>query len=190
MPKRPEQTAITVENLKQAFWSLYCNTPIEKISVAQVTQAAGYNRGTFYLHFRDIYDVLRSVEDDVLDGMRVCVQTCMESLDAGIDPESAMQQVLSFYEEHREYLVVLLGENGDPSFVVELKRQLKPLWATYVLKRPAQEGLRDATDGETDFILEYTLSGTLFMVRRWLENPHGVSAEKLLHLIYHSAIEH
>jgi len=47
----------------------------------------------------------------------------------------------------------------------------------------------EMADGETDFVLEYTLSGTLFMVRRWLENPHGISAEKLLHLIYHSAIE-
>ena len=31
--------------------------------------------------------------------------------------------------------------------------------------------------------------GALFMISRWLQNPHGVSPEKLLHLVYHFALQ-
>ena len=36
---------------------------IEKITVGQVCELAGYNRGTFYLHFQDLYEMLEVIED-------------------------------------------------------------------------------------------------------------------------------
>ena len=180
MAKHPEQTAITRANLCEAFWRLYADTPIEKITVGAVTERAGYHRGTFYLHFRDVYEVLETIEDGLIADMRACVETCMRELEAGVDAEEAMQRVFAFYEEKRDYIVVLLGSHGDPRFAERLKSELKPLWARYVLKRD--------DPGEEDLVLEYTLSGALFMISRWLENPHGVSAEKLLHLLYHRAL--
>ena len=61
MRKRPEQTEQTETDLKQAFWKLYAAKPIEQITVSEVAQLAGYNRGTFYLHVQDIYDVLNDL---------------------------------------------------------------------------------------------------------------------------------
>ena len=183
MRKRPEQTAQTENDLKQAFWKLYATRPVEQITVSEVAQLAGYNRGTFYLHFQDIYDVLNGIEQDLLQRMSSCVETCMQQLDAGDDPIDCMQGVLDFYTEHREHIVVLLGPHGDPAFTAQLKSLLKPLWRTYVLHKDPEKN-----EQETDLVLEYTLSGALFMISRWLQNPHGVSPEKLLHLIYHSAL--
>ena len=58
MAKRSERTQQTKADFQEAFWRLYSTTPMEKITVAQVCQLAGYNRATFYLHFSDIYDFL------------------------------------------------------------------------------------------------------------------------------------
>ena len=64
MGKRPDKTAQTKADFKEAFWRLYSSRPMEKITVRHVCELAGYNRGTFYLHFRDLYDVLETIEDD------------------------------------------------------------------------------------------------------------------------------
>ena len=41
-----------------AFWKLYERNEIEKISIRELCQAAGYNRTTFYVYYDDIYDLL------------------------------------------------------------------------------------------------------------------------------------
>ena len=46
----------TKENLVEAFWTLYKDKPLEKITVKEITDKAGYNRGTFYSYFKDTYE--------------------------------------------------------------------------------------------------------------------------------------
>lgn len=181
MQKRPEQTDATKAALKEAFWELYSEQPFRKISVAQVTTLAGYTRGTFYLHFQDMFDLLEGIENEMLERSRACVGECMTRLEQGEDPERCMRDMLAFYEENKRYLVVLLGPKGDSAFAERLKADLKPLWAKYVLHR--EEG-----EAEDDFLLEFSVSGVLFMVRKWMEHPQGVSPEKFLHLVYHQAL--
>ena len=46
MKKQPHITEQTKNNLRIAFWSLYAQKPIEKISIKEITELAGYNRET------------------------------------------------------------------------------------------------------------------------------------------------
>lgn len=66
MKKQSEVTAQTKQNLVGAFWSLYCEKRIEKITVKEITLKAGYNRGTFYEYFTDVYDVLEQIEKSLI----------------------------------------------------------------------------------------------------------------------------
>jgi AcrR family transcriptional regulator len=187
MNKRPEKTERTKAELQEAFWRLYAKKPIEKITISQVCEAAGYNRGTFYLHYQDIYDILESIEEKVLSGMTKCVEKCMRHLqkeDSKLNRLAAMSDVILYYERNKTYIVVLLGEQGDPSFIVRLKDNLKPLWRTYVIDDDAVE----LSEHEIDLLLEYTLSGSLFMISRWLQEPGDVSTAQIGHLVYDAAI--
>lgn len=67
MKKQPDITSSqTRQNLIDAFWSLYCEKRIEKITVKEITQKAGYNRGTFYEYFTDVYDMLEQIEQSLI----------------------------------------------------------------------------------------------------------------------------
>lgn len=57
MKKQPQITEQTKACLREAFWTLYTKKPIEKISIKEITDLAGYNRGTFYLYYKDVYDL-------------------------------------------------------------------------------------------------------------------------------------
>ncbi len=187
MRKRPEKTNQTKADLEEAFWRLYAERPIEKITVGQVCELAGYNRGTFYLHYRDLYEMLQVIENALLAGMTECVEGCMKRLqrDSGkLSCIAACGDVVLYYERNKARISVLLGEGGDPSFVHRLKEDLKPLWREYVIGPDAQR-----SDDELDLLLEYTLSGTLFMISRWLANPGTTSARDLAHLVYDFSIK-
>ncbi len=66
MNKKEMKSAETKAKMGQAFITLYQEKPIEKISVRELTDAAGYNRATFYIYDKDIYDLLKSIESRLL----------------------------------------------------------------------------------------------------------------------------
>ena len=69
--KHREMREFTRQAIMDAFWALYRERPIEKISVKEVCDRAGYNRSTFYEYFTDTYSVLEAIEEDLLDYARV-----------------------------------------------------------------------------------------------------------------------
>ena len=173
--------------MKEAFWRLYAQKPIEKITVGQVCELAGYNRGTFYLHFQDLYDMLQGIERTLLDGMTECVEECMKRLQrdsSKLSCVAACKDVVLYYERNKAYITVLLGQRGDPGFIHDLKNNLKPLWREYVIGDNTGR-----SEGEIELLLEYTLSGTLFMISHWLANPGTTSARQLAHLVYDFSIK-
>ena len=188
MRKQPEKTARTKAEFTQAFWSLYATAPVDRITVAQICAKAGYHRGTFYLHFHDVYQVLEEVEAHLLADVSLCVERCMKQLtqDASkLARIAALKDVVLFYERNKDYLMVLLGPQGDPGFSLHLKDTCKPLWRRYVIG-PETSG---RSEQEIDLILEFTLAGSLAMISRWLQNPQGISAFELGHLVYDTAIQ-
>ena len=187
MRKRPEKTEQTKADLREAFWRLYATRPIEKITVGQVCELAGYNRSTFYAHYQDLFAMLEGIEDQLLVGMTECVERCMKRLQHDSSKASciaACADVVLFYERNKSYIGMLLGERGDPRFVHRLKTNLKPLWREYVIGNGVTRPER-----EVDLLLEYTLAGTLFMISRWLSNPGQTSARELAHLVYDFSIK-
>ena len=186
MAKRSERTQQTKADFQEAFWRLSSTTPMEKITVAQVCQLAGYNRATFYLHYQDIYDLLQTIEDGLLEGMTEVVELCMQRLSADHGKPAlvaALKELIVYYEKHRRYILVLLGPQGDPRFALRLKDAYKPLWRRYIITDTGSH-----SEQEIDLILEFTLSGTLSMISRWVQDPGDISQVEMGKLVYDVAI--
>lgn len=64
--KRMNKHASTHQSLIDAFWELYTQKRIDKITVREITAKAGCNRGTFYEYFLDVYDVLEQIENGLI----------------------------------------------------------------------------------------------------------------------------
>ncbi|MBR3169762.1 MAG: TetR/AcrR family transcriptional regulator [Lachnospiraceae bacterium] len=61
--------AQTDEDLMTAFELLCRNKEPEKITAIEVAKRAGVTRSTFYNHFADMYDLIETYEDRMLDGI-------------------------------------------------------------------------------------------------------------------------
>ena len=57
----------TKKLLKSGFASLMKEKEFKDIRVKDITDLVDLNRGTFYLHYNDTYDLLEKIENEVLD---------------------------------------------------------------------------------------------------------------------------
>lgn len=176
MKKQPQITEQTRANLREAFWGLYAERPIERIPVREICERAGYNRATFYLYYHDVYEVLTEVEDTVLGGIEALVAGLLARGET-LDFSRHMGLIFQLAADWGSYTEVLLGQNGDPAFVERLKEALRPLVERFVL--PAK-GL----DGQSGRVVsEFYLSGILAAVRAWLAEEDPMPIDELIRIV-------
>jgi AcrR family transcriptional regulator len=175
MKKQPELTARTRENLTEAFWQIYCKKRIEKITVKEITAKAGYNRGTFYEYFTDVYDVLEQIENSLLPGPQDLPPLSLTNISATPLP---IDMFIRMYEQNRKYFIVLFGDNGDSSFQSKIKNNMKAMVKTILIAR----GIVD--DYELDFTLEYMLSAMIGVLSYWFRLNVTPPNDRLLELMY------
>lgn len=56
----------TKEDIKEAFIQLLSEEKFENISISKLCKRAGINRGTFYLHYEDKYQMIDSLKSDIV----------------------------------------------------------------------------------------------------------------------------
>lgn len=176
--KQPEVTAQTKRNLQEAFWSLYLEKPLPKISIKEITDRAGYNRGTFYLYYKDVYDILDQIEQGVLDTISALIRERLIK-DGRLDIQANMGFILELTREYRRGRIIakLLGDDGDPRFKAQFKELIWPLVETYL--SPAGS----FTPAEERMAKSFYLSGLLAVITAWLENDEGMPIDELIEFL-------
>ena len=166
--KNPELTGQTIRNIKEAFWKLYEEKPIEKISVKQITDLAGYNRATFYLYFSSVRDVRDQIEDDLLAQRDAMLATSLHDGKLDITPE-LMQMPMTLFR----YGKVLLGPHGDPKFVERAENSVWPYIQPILFPdTPNIEDIKDPRERRRlELLKHFYLSGILGLFRAALNNP-------------------
>ena len=57
----------TRKAIKEAFLKLHEKKPVEKITVKELAGIAQISKATFYLHYRDIYDLAEQLQKEVIE---------------------------------------------------------------------------------------------------------------------------
>lgn len=59
----------TRNSIFSAFIELRASKPLEKITIKELSEKANISKQTFYLHFKDIYDLSEYLEDDAISSL-------------------------------------------------------------------------------------------------------------------------
>ena len=70
--RRPQKTK---RALKSVLVDLLQTRDLQTISIKEITDLADISRGTFYLHFDDIFALYQSIEFDVIENITQIIQT-------------------------------------------------------------------------------------------------------------------
>ena len=102
--------------LKSSLLSLMKEKSVKHITVKELCDKADINRGTFYLHYTDVFDMLEQIEDDMfreLDEFLVPIDKQDDVLN-----EELFREVFIFVKNNNEFCQVMLSDRGDRKSVV------------------------------------------------------------------------
>lgn len=176
MDRESQRVTETKDRLRNAFFELYAEKKIERISIKEITDRAQLNRGTFYVYYKDIYDLLEKTEDELLaelvGKLRNLIPRILreEDLDPFLPP-------LEFYQRYSKFLKVLLGTNGDPHFIHKIKT---------ILKKTLGEMLKNEQIPEVEnmeYIMEFISSAQIGIISHWLSKDMEVPVNEMGEMI-------
>ena len=110
--KTDPRTRYTRQIITTAFWQLLRQKPVEKITVKEVCALAQINRGTFYRHFRDCYDLMEQLEEQALEQLD---KTLASTQNRGV--KAVVLSMLQKLQNDEDFLAVLARQSPNNAFL-------------------------------------------------------------------------
>ena len=101
----------------------------QNITVNEIVERADINRGTFYLHFVDKYDMMNSFENEMIEKIEdVMLNNIPKKQFEELFIQSrydTVVEILKCYEQNKELLHLLMRSSHSASFQAKLRDKLK-----------------------------------------------------------------
>ncbi|TFE22687.1 TetR/AcrR family transcriptional regulator [Cohnella luojiensis] len=168
--------------LRNALIDLLDEKGFEGTTIRDLMQKAGLNRGTFYLHYRDKYDLLEQSKEDMLKEILEIVKDIdpiqiMKYAERN-EPHPAFLELFDFFTLNAVFFKVLLGPKGDPAYPV----QVRQIMQKHIINKLSL--LQSAhIPVPREFIIAYLASANLGVIQHWLENGMQLSPQEMALLI-------
>lgn len=139
------QTA-TKQHIREALIQLLLEEKFETISVSKLCQRAGINRGTFYLHYLDKYDLIETLKEEIIAQLRKNFEETTNTRDLLIANLSYLQQnydliyavsqshYLNFRETIREFMLSILTNEQHRLQTEHFLKENFPISEKYALE--------------------------------------------------------
>lgn len=173
----------TKRAIKQAFTEAIVEKGIDRLSVTDVARRAGVNRGTFYLHYTDKYDLLHKLENETLEELG---EILFREGGPVTDPRdlvtnTAVLDALRFVQADAAFFTALTGPGGDPEFVDEFKSVIgRHLFAEVERSSALKVRLHDMP---LPYAREIALGSIVAVISLWLRNGATDSVELVASVI-------
>lgn len=156
--------------LADALFSLLKEKSCKDITVKELCDTANINRGTFYLHYKDIYDMVEQIEQEVLRELEQ-LMTAHTADNPCMNPAPIIHDIFELIDKRQDLCRALLGPNGDISFLTQIK-QLFRSWLLDMYTPLLSE--KDLTRFE--YFYSYVAAGCVGLMESWLisKNPEPV----------------
>lgn len=146
--------------LLQGLTQLMAEKKINQINVTELTERADVNRSTFYLYYKDIFDMLAQVETEIFREFSATLEKYSRTAVTYDDSLAFFVYVFEFIKEHAELCKILLGPDGDYTFVEKFKKAIHE-------EQPPMGNFNDKIDCR--YAMPFIVSGCIGVVQQWLE---------------------
>lgn len=161
----------TKKLLRQALTRLMRQKDFQSITVTDVVREADINRGTFYAHYRDVYDLRDKIEAEMIADFRGMIATIRPSETATLRP--VLGRLMDYLEENREIVTALIKVNAPDGFgkkmivvIEECRMELFPY-----------RSIEDA------YAARFLATGAIGMIEKWITEAQPIPKTEMINLI-------
>lgn len=174
--KEDRRVKYTKMVLKESFIKLLEKKDISQISIKEICEDADINRATFYAHYNDQYDLLRKIENELLDN----INAHLAELDQEINNMNAVllaEKIFEYLKENAKLCKLLLSERGDFTF----QKQVIMLVYDIIISQLTDNNMITKEDAE--YVYSFTITGCVGIVQKWLDEDMKKSAHFMAEMV-------
>lgn len=162
----------TREAIQNAMIDLIEEIGFESISIKDIAERSGINRGTFYLHYHDKFDLLDQTEQELIDDIKNILATEITwGFEEYLNYDKPLPVIVTIFEyiKHKARIMhAILGLKANPNFQRRMKLALE--------NNLEQLGLYiSRTNSELtvppEYLVSYVAAAHMGVIQAWLE--HG-----------------
>ena len=153
----------TRKQLRECLVTLLKQKKVQDITVRELTELADLNRGTFYLHYKDVFDLLEKTESELLDDFN---QLVMKH-----DAEDLKKHPYGIFVE------IYTLAYGDLNFLNRLKQLIRDKCL-----HDWMEVFRAGNPAIFDAYFSFIVSGCVGLVQYWLKTGMKETPQQLARL--------
>ena len=176
--------------IREALVSLIDEKGFDALSVKDITIRADINRGTFYLHYKDKFDLLEQTEADIVQEVAgIILQANSLSLadfHRTHQPLPVMVKMFEYFQENDSLVRAILGIKGDIAFQIQLRKAIE--------MNLSKVGFFEGINSQnfllpSEYIITYVIAAHLGVVQMWLRKGCVESPQEMALILSKLSLE-
>lgn len=144
--------------LKESLLKLMSHKEINKITIREICDLADVNRGTFYVHYKDQYDLFKQIQDELEAEI---MELFNKRQSKKISKSDMITELITYFIEHRSLCRIIFGAEGNNEFIYRLL-----LNAYEVSINEWKTKLKGVNEHQLDMLYTFTLNGAASIIQK------------------------
>lgn len=162
----------TRKAIKTSLVKLMSEKDISNITITEIAEDADINRKTFYAHYKDLYDILDEIENDMIKQLFHILDHA-DIMKIMYNPYPLLKELTTeLYRDFEFHKLLIQSENYN--------NLLKKIQS--VFKDRIMELTEDIVKIDRDifsFMIDFVTSGIISAYREWFRSDRNISLEQL-----------
>jgi len=155
--------------IREALVELIAEKGFDSLSVRDITTRANVNRGTFYLHYQDKFDLLDQIEMEIVQAVEKIVLQAnslnLADFNSIDKPLPVGVSMFEYFKENAALMHAILGMGGDFAFMTRIRQAVeKNLKLGFLAGMKAEKFLVPS-----EYLISYILSAHFGVIQTWLQ---------------------
>ena len=166
-----EKTRKTKRLIQKSFLQILEGKSFEAITVGDITKKASINRGTFYLHYKDKFDLLDQIEQQLFEELGNHIDELQAHSSSTYTFEKGQEQLaaalFSSIKMHAPLLKIFLSDHGRAGFHLRFRDAFTEKVRVNLEKNDSFNAKENVP---MDYFLSFITSAFLGLIEQWFQN--------------------
>ncbi len=185
MKKQDLRIIRTDRRIRETFLQLIDEVGFDAVTIKLLTDRAEVNRGTFYHHYADKYELLERITNEIFEKIEATFEREIPFVLINKTEDSPYRRIipfLIFLYENRTLMQILLSPTSDGMF----RKRVRDYMQQILFSGLHEQGERLVPE---DYLIAYLSAAHLGVIESWLSHPNETTPEEIARIIFTISME-